>query len=1439
MESSYHPIEVPQSSDLISPLQSFSKKASIAVIAIGCAVLLGWMLNIPILKSFLPGLVTMKANTAVCFILSGTSLWLWHRYPADESKRRWGQWFAGIVLVIGLLTLMQYVLGWDFDIDQLLFKASSDTVGTSSPGRMAPNTALNFLMLGVALLLFLGPYINYQAAQILSLAAFSVALLGVLGYVYGVKSLYGISSYTQMALHAAVGFALLSTGILFARPDRGVMAVVTSQNAGGMMARRMSPAVLGLPPLLGWIILAGYRAKSLETEIAISILGILNIIVFAFLIWWNSRDLNAIDIKRQRAETELRTLNQELEQRIDERTAELTDANEERDRFFTLSLDLLCIIGFDGTFKRLNPSWTRILGFAVEELLAQPFIEFIHPDDREKSLAEAEKLTTGSQVLYFENRYRCKDGSYRWLAWTANAAAENQVMYCIARDITSSKQAEAALRESQERLEAIIDNYTAVIYLKDLEGRYILVNRQYERLFHTTKEQVIGKTDYDFFSKEMADAYGANDRKVMETGIALELEEVVPQDDGLHTYLSVKFPLRNSTGAAYALCGISTDISDRKQTEQALQQQVQMLDLANDTIVLRDLDDRIAYWNQGAERLYGWTKEETVGQYIHAFLKTIFPQPVEEIKAACLRDGRWEGELIHTKRDGTQIVVASRWTLQREESGQPKAILEINNDITERKTAEEAIRQSEERYRSLIVATSQIVWGTDPQGQVVDMPAWRAFTGQTEQQVKGWGWLDAVHPEDRDRTAHIWTKAVETKSLYQTEYRIRAADGSYGYFWIRGIPILAEDGSIREWIGVCTDISDRKQAEAELQRTAADLARSSAELRQQTSILQLVLNSMGEGVIVADETGKFVLFNPAAEKMFGLGSSDIAPDRWSAQYGLFLPDTVTVYPSADLPMAKAIRGEAVDDVEMFTRHAGIPEGLWVIINGRPLKDDNGVLQGGAIVCRNITSDKQAQERLQQLAKEQERLLQELKNRQNALDESAIVSETDLKGTITYANERFCQISGYTQEELMGQNHRIVNSGYHPKSFFQDFWATIYRGGVWKGEIKNKRKDGSCYWVDTTVSPIFDTTGNIVKYIGIRFDITQQKEAAERLIKLAEERKIEADSLTQQVVKLLGEIKGAAKGDLTVKAQVTNDILGALADSFNYLVTSLRKVVINIQDAAAQANQATTASIGNTNELAQQAHTQALQIESTLKQIERMLNSIKDVSDAAKRAEQVAQQAATTAEMGGQAVDRTVDGINELRQTIAETSKMMKRLGEGSQQIGKIVTSISQIASQTNLLALNATIEAARAGEQGQGFAVVAEEVRKLAERSASATEEISEIVKTIQDEISRVMRAMESGTQQVVEGTHIAAAAKTNLIAIIEVSREINALVQNITRAAQKQTISAEEIAGSVKQVSAISTNTAQKAEDVTNSLGGLAVVVNKLQSSVTNFRSQ
>ncbi len=150
----------------------------------------------------------------------------------------------------------------------------------------------------------------------------------------------------------------------------------------------------------------------------------------------------------------------------------------------------------------------------------------------------------------------------------------------------------------------------------------------------------------------------------------------------------------------------------------------------------------------------------------------------------------------------------------------------------------EALRQSEERYRSLVVATSQIVWTTDAQGQVLDMPHWRNYTGQSKAEIKGWGWLAAVHPDDRDRTALAWSEAVQAKRLYDTEYRIRATDGSYRYFAARGVPVIANDGTIREWVGVCTDIQERKTVEAALNDRANELAYLTTILTQTNTALE-------------------------------------------------------------------------------------------------------------------------------------------------------------------------------------------------------------------------------------------------------------------------------------------------------------------------------------------------------------------------------------------------------------------------------------------------------------------------------------------------------------------------------------------------------------------------------------------------------------------------
>ncbi|MCT7986605.1 methyl-accepting chemotaxis protein [Laspinema sp. A4] len=299
-----------------SVLLSISPIASITVILIGCMVILGWMLDIPTLKSVVPGLVTMKANTAIGFILGGTCINLWHRGSRESQSRRVALICALLVLALGLLTLIQYGFGINLGIDQLFFREGVNAVATANPGRMAPNTAFNFLLLGSSLVLICIPRPNFLAAQCLTILGFLIAFFGFLGYLYSNAFFYRLDkAFTAMALHTAVGFIVLCFAILFACLDVGIMAAIASPSAGGLMARRLYPAAIVIPPMLCWIILIGWRGKLYTEEMGISLLGILNVMVFSGLIWWNAWTLGRIDRQRLQAESSLKEAFESLEYR--------------------------------------------------------------------------------------------------------------------------------------------------------------------------------------------------------------------------------------------------------------------------------------------------------------------------------------------------------------------------------------------------------------------------------------------------------------------------------------------------------------------------------------------------------------------------------------------------------------------------------------------------------------------------------------------------------------------------------------------------------------------------------------------------------------------------------------------------------------------------------------------------------------------------------------------------------------------------------------------------------------------------------------------------------------------------------------------------------------------------------------------------------------------
>ena len=424
-------------------------------------------------------------------------------------------------------------------------------------------------------------------------------------------------------------------------------------------------------------------------------------------------------------------------------------------------------------------------------------------------------------------------------------------------------------------------------------------------------------------------------------------------------------------------------------------------------------------------------------------------------------------------------------------------------DISEKRAAEldrlnESLRQSEGRYRSLAIATAQIVWTTNPEGEVVeDMPMWRAFTGKSEEELRGWGWVDSLHPEDRERTRAVWSEAVRARSVYETEYRIRKSDGEYRHFAVRGVPVLQADGSVREWVGTCTDITERKRAEEALRRASAYNRR--------------LLEASLDPLVTIGPDGKITDVNEATEAVTGYPRAELI--------GKDFADYFTEPEEAREGYQRVFREGLVRDYPLEIRHRD-GRVTPVVYNASVYRDEAGQVIGVFAAARDITAQKLAEAELRQMS----HLI-------DLAHDAIFIRDRD--GTIRYWNRGAERMYGWSGEEALGHiSHDLLGTRF-PVSL-AELEDRLARDGSWEGELIHSRRDGAQIVVASRQVLDREERGEPTVVLEINSDITERKRADDELRRLKGE-------LEERVVMRTAQLEAANKELESFAYSVSHDL----------------------------------------------------------------------------------------------------------------------------------------------------------------------------------------------------------------------------------------------------------------------------------------------------------
>jgi two-component system, cell cycle sensor histidine kinase and response regulator CckA len=373
----------------------------------------------------------------------------------------------------------------------------------------------------------------------------------------------------------------------------------------------------------------------------------------------------------------------------------------ERELLFKLSMDMLCVAGFDGFFKQVNPAWTRTLGWTTEELLSRPWMEFVHPDDLDKTALTGSKLMAGESIYGFENRYACKDGSYRWISWNSFPLTGEDLIFAVARDTTDRKKAELALEENRGRLRSVLDHLPDMLWMKDLEGHFLLVNDAFAGACgRNSVEEVIGKTDFEIWPEDLARRYAADDKEVIRERKSKLVEEPIIDRGVTKWFETFKTPLYGSQHEVMGTVGSARDITDRKTAEQALRQSEEkyrkILETIADGYHEVDLKGNLTLVNDSLCEILGYSRDELLGKSYRELMDVENAERIFGAYNAVFRSGIANPEFSYQvrRKDGAVRDISVSIALMGDGAGTTTGFRGIFRDITERRLLEEQLRQA-------------------------------------------------------------------------------------------------------------------------------------------------------------------------------------------------------------------------------------------------------------------------------------------------------------------------------------------------------------------------------------------------------------------------------------------------------------------------------------------------------------------------------------------------------------------------------------------------------------------------------------------------------------------------------------------------------------------------------------------------------------------------